>query len=479
MSLLKKNRIVLIRHVKHSYSEISSCSLNKNSQEVQTIGGSYYITPSHFFNEKHDIYLFPFIFNKDRSPWKEANLFLFSSAQDVNKGYSNSNAVREKASLLLDYKIFCEKYDIDLYDFKGRKPRRPTYKYFFELIQNVNDGIVSRKKLNKQTKVVYDFYKYLSLQHNSLIDIDRVDSVESVNRFYQSSHGKGYSVTQSKRGQSLAVSASANPTRIGFIREDGEELRPLLKAELDELLTALSSEKFAIDERLIHYIALQTGARKQSILTLRMKHLKLFSKEHLLKDKTFRVNAGPGTGIDTKYDKPQVLYFPEELAKQIKIYAFSQKAKNRRIKFVNKNDNILNDDEMYLFLSSAGGEHYMAKKDPRYFITKSRPQGRNTYSMNKKLSKLVSEKFPSDFVFHWLRATYALRYYLYLKPLFSKGIITDGNIISMVQKRLHHVSREATERYLKLFDSIDERLIAQQLYEERVFDLYGSCKDSL
>ena len=127
---------------------------------------------------------------------------------------------------------------------------------------------------------------------------------------------------------------------------------------------------------------------------MRMKHLKLFSDENLLKDNTFKINAGPGTGIDTKYNKPQALYFPETLAKQIRTYAYSQKAEKRRSKFINKNGYILNDDDMYLFLSSAGGAHYMAKTDPRYIQTKSRPQGRNTFSMNKKLRKLVSTEFP-------------------------------------------------------------------------------------
>jgi integrase len=404
---------------------------------------------------------------------------LFSSAQNGNKGYSNSTSVREKARLLIDYKVYCEKHGIDLYDFNGRKPRRPTYRYFFDLLQKVNEGTLLRKKLNKHTQIVYDFYKYLSEQENSSIDLDKVDTVKSVNHFFQSSSGRSYSVTQEKRGQSLPVSSSATPIRIGFVREDGEELRPLREPELDELLAALLTENFAVDERLIHYIALQVGARKQSILTLRMKHLKLFSDENLLQDKTFKVNAGPGTGIDTKYDKPQVLYFPEVLAKQLRTYANSQKSQKRRSKFVKQNGHILNDDDMYLFLSSAGGAHYMAKSDPRFFKTKSRPQGRNTYSMNKKLSKIVSTEFPIDFVFHWLRATYALRYYRFLQPLFAKGLVSDRDIISMVQKRLHHTDRKITQHYLKLFDSIDDRLIAQQLYEERVFDLYGSRMDSI
>lgn len=477
MSFAKGNRIVLIRHVRHCYSELSSTPINKNSEQIVCKNGSYFVTPSYSFNEDHDLYLFPYILNRDLSPWNEANLFLYTSALNRNKGYSSSDAIRLKASLLVDYKIYCEGLKIDLYDFSGRKPKRPTYRYFFHLLQQVNEGALSRKKLNQSTKVVYDFYRYLSKQHESSIDIERVDSVKLVNRYFHNHHGGLYSMATEKRGQSLSVSSASSPRRIGFTREYGEELRPLTDKELDELLTCLNTDAFGVDERLMHFIALQVGARKQSILTMRMKHLKLFADQKLLKDSTFKVNAGPGTGIDTKYNKPQALYFPLILAKSILRYANSEKAKRRRQKFLQDNGNILNEDDMYLFISSSGGTHYMAKSDPRYIHTRSRPQGRNTYYMSTKLSKLVSEKFPSDFVFHWLRATYALRYYLFLQPLYAKGLITESDIISMVQKRLHHSNREVTENYLKLFDSIDKRLIAQQLYEERVFDLYGTKMD--
>lgn len=477
MSFTKEKRIVLIRHVKNSYSDISSAPINDKSEKIIYEGGEYFITPSHFFSEKHDIYLFPFLYNEDRSPWEYANLFLFSAAQDGNKGYSNSDAIRQKASLLIDYKIYCETNEIDLYNFNGRKPRRPTYRYFFELLQQVNDGKLPRKKLNQKTKVVYDFYNYLSEQKNSSIDMEKVDSIKSIQRRFHNSHGGIYTLETEKRGQSLPVCQASSPVKVSYVREYGEELRPLRQLELDELFDALETDVFSMDERLIHYIALHTGARKQSILTMRMKHLKLFTSEKLLNDGTYKVNAGPGTGIDTKYNKPQALYFPEALAKQIRTYAFSQKAQNRRRKFIEKNGKILSEEDTYLFISSHGNAHYLAKSDPSFISTKSRPQGRNTFSLGKKLSKVVSDKFPSDYVFHWLRATYALHYYKFLQPLFAKGYISDNDIISMVQKRLHHSDRDTTLGYLKLFESIDDRLKAQQLYEERVFELYGSTSE--
>ncbi|MGI2014547.1 site-specific integrase [Shewanella oncorhynchi] len=475
MDLAKNLRIIILHHVENSYAEISSKPINDNSTKIQCSNThDYYVTPHPAYNEKLDIYLFPFLLNKDGSPWAEANLFLFSSARDNQKGYSNSDFVRQKAGMLLDYKIFCEDNNIDLMLFNGRRPQRPTYRYFFELLHRLQNGNIQRHSLNKKTKVVYDFYKFLSKLPNSQIEIERVDSVETIKLILSNHYGRNYSINQEKRGQTVAVCRAATPVPIGFVREYGEDLRPLREPELKELLRVLELECFAVDERLIHYIAMHTGARKQSILTLRMKHLNTFTRENLLKDGTYKINAGPGTGIDTKFNKNQSLYFPRILAEQILIYARSKKAKNRRNKFLAKNGTILSDDDIYVFLSPEGEPHYMAKNDPRYKITKSKPQGRNTYYIKNKLLKYANANFPSAFSFHWLRATFAYRYYRWLQPLCAKGHITDGDIISLVQKRLHHSDRATTEHYLKLFDSIDERLVAQTIFEERVFDLYGA-----
>lgn len=473
MHLFKKDRVIIIRHIQNSFSEISSDQLNNYS--IETICSdetSYFTTPHTAFNEIHDVYLFPFLLEQDGSPWHKANLFLFTATRDSFKGYAISNEVRQKAGWLLDYKIFCEQNKINLMDFSGRKPTRPTYRYFFELSQEVHSGIISRKILNKKTKVVYDFYKFISRQPGTHVDIERVDTIESLKIFFTNHHGRSLGVSVEKRGQSLKVFSKGTPVPIGFVRDSGEDLRPLKEKELEELIRVLNSDNFSADERIIHFIGIETGARKQTILTLRMKHLKEFLPEKMLKDGTYKINAGPGTGIDTKFDKPQSLYFPQQLADQIRTYASCKKSQERRSKFIAKNGNIIDQGDMYLFISPEGDAHYMAKSDPRYRTTKSRPQGRNTYYIKNKILKHANKIFPKDFTFHWTRATYALLYYRWLQPLSAKGLITDGDIISMVQKKMHHSDRTTTEKYLKLFDSIDERVEAQNLYEKGLLESY-------
>lgn len=354
----------------------------------------------------------------------------------------------------------------------GRKPKRPSYRYFLELLSMLEKGQITRKGLNQKTKIVYDFYNYLSSLPNSTIDMERVDTVNSVRIYTQNTYGMSHSIEIDKREQSVSTYSGPSPVSVGYVREYGEELRPLYDSELSQLIDAINSDSFSVDERLMHLIALHTGARKQTILTIRMNHLDQLISSGVNKDGTYQLHAGPGTGIDTKFNKKQTLYFPQFLIEQIVVYSKSKKAKIRREKFLLKHGEIIPEDELYVFLSPEGEPHYMAKNDPRYKTTKSKPQGRNTYYMKKKLLKLTNEDFPRDFTFHWLRATFALRYYRWLQPLLSTNVLTDGDIISMVQKRMHHADRDTTEHYLKLFDSVSDRISAQKIYEERAFNLY-------
>ncbi|PKF57215.1 integrase [Alteromonadales bacterium alter-6D02] len=365
--------------------------------------------------------------------------------------------------MLLDYKLFCEDEGLDYLDFSaGRPGSRPSYRYFQDLLSK---DAVSRKNLNKRTLVVYDFYKFITEIPGFNIDITLVESArEAFIRF-----SNGYSKKVEIRSQTVRVNNQAKEVPLGYVRDDGEDLRPLTNEQCDEFIDVLS-RKFSVDERLIHSITLNTGARKQSVFTMRVKHLKLLNEANLTSDGSYRLKAGPRTGIDTKFGKSQTLYFPRDLADQLKVYANSKLAKERRSLFSLKHGDILNEDDMYLFISTHGNCHYMAKNDPRYRQVKSRPKGEHTNYLKQKLLKFVSSDFPKDFTFHWLRATYALMYHEYLVSLVADGKLKLGNEITRVQQRLHHTKRETTENYLKLFTNINEKMAAQEAYEERLFE---------
>jgi integrase len=76
----------------------------------------------------------------------------------------------------------------------------------------------------------------------------------------------------------------------------------------------------------------------------------------------------------------------------------------------------------------------------------------------------------TDFSYHWLRATYGYQLYQRLQPLVQEGPLKPGEDIDFIQKRMHHESRETTENYLKLFKMTHEKVIAQEIWEGKLFN---------
>lgn len=124
---------------------------------------------------------------------------------------------------------------------------------------------------------------------------------------------------------------------------------------------------------------------------------------------------------------------------------------------------------MYVFLSDQGGCYYMAKDDPRYPVVKSRPTGQVTDTIKRKLLQKASDKFPKDFSYHWLRATFAFQLYQRLRQLIAAGVMQPGDDIDFIRERMHHVSREMTEHYLQLFKMLPQKLVVQEFYEAKLF----------
>ncbi len=180
--------------------------------------------------------------------------------------------------------------------------------------------------LNAKTGAVYQFYKFAATQPNIDLDLERVEKLTSFTVFKQTASGNLYRIDGEKRSQTVRTAEPA-PVSIGYVRDEGEDLRPLFQKELDALLDALQTGEFEIDEKLIVYLALCTGERKQTILTMRMRHLKFFEDQYLSQKKmSYKLFANSQNGCDTKYDKPHILHVPAWLGEKIKTWAFSKKS---------------------------------------------------------------------------------------------------------------------------------------------------------
>ncbi|EKT4503490.1 site-specific integrase [Pseudomonas putida] len=476
-----KGRIVVIPEVSEAFAELHVREKPSKAIEI-TINGVDETITVYRVDEvglpdalSRSIYNFPFIFHKDGSPWVEANSFLLSLVQNKHARNRPTDEVRRKASRLLDYLIFCEDKSIDWLDFSGRRlPQRPTYKYHRHLLDNPNRGAAVA---NQYTSVIYQFYKFISeFWHD--IDIDRVDTVKEISLYVEASHGFQKKITVEKRSQTRSVAPKA-PTPAGFVNDEGEILRPLTNVELSHFLKIIEDDDWTAQERLIVLFALMTGARKQTVLTLRVKHVDSLLKGAVQPDGSYILKAGPGTGIDTKFGRPQTLYIPQQLVEDLLTYVRSPFAKKRRQRFQSEfalkypGLKPIADEDMYVFLSEQCNCYYMAANDPRYIFSKSRPLGAVADTIKRKILRKVASDFPVDFTFHWLRATYAYQLYQLLKPRLANGTLEPGQEITIIQSRLHHKYREVTENYLKLFSMKSEKIRAQESYEDVLFKLSG------
>ena len=465
--IAKNERIVLISEFTNKDPvSISSNAINQNSLEVSLLNDkNYFITSFEESGRDEEVFFhFPIMLNNDGTAWNEGNLFLLSIANHENFDYTPAKIAR-KASQLIDYKIWSEVNNIDIFDFSALRPKnRPTYKYFTYLF---NLGI-SAGNLNQRTSLIYKFTIHFKQKYN--IEINRIDQVSDAFIHFKNIQGQVVITTVKKRKLTKKVCKSKKPL-ISMVIDDGEPLRPLNEGEQKMLIHALSHVRYNNDERLIFNIAIDTGIRKQTILTLRLKHLKTFTKQNLLQDGSYRIPAGPGTGIDTKFNKRLTITIPELLAEKLKMYANSKFAQQRRTLFIKKNGDIFDEqDDMYLFLSTRGDCRYMAKDDPRYLKTKVPPTGGSIQSIIKKLYKFeLPINFPKNYKFHWNRASYALNYYLFLKPLVDNGVISYQDQIAFIQDALSHESPETTEAYLKLFTDSKKLIEMQSQWENKFF----------
>ena len=212
-------------------------------------------------------------------------------------------------------------------------------------------------------------------------------------------------------------------------------------------------------------------------MTLRVKHVEALVQGELEPEGTYILKAGPGTGIDTKNNKPQTLHVPKSLAEDLITFVRSAYSKNRRQRFLQGYKtsypalHVIPAGEEYVFLSEQANCYYMAGSDPRYSFVNTRPQGAVAETLKKKLMRSVPADFPKDFTFHWLRATFAYQLYQLLIPGLESCRLLPGDEIAIIQERLHHERRETTENYLKLFKMIPEKMRAQEDYEDSLFKM--------
>lgn len=475
--------MIVVPVVEDAFANLFGEYKSSRTSQVSLVGaGTIYLQlePEFGTELQRHVYNMPYLFDREGLPWSEANSFLLNMIESEHARKRPTDLARRKASQLLHFKLYCEKNDIDWLDFTGRRrSHRPTYRYFRNL---VDSGDYSAANVNQRTATIFQFYSYLAANLHD-IDLERVDTYKDIEIVIAGAPGQRTVVKARKRSQTIQTPRTA-PVGIGYIKEYGEELRPLTSEELREFLGIINGPSWTPLERLIIQTAITTGARKQTVLTLRYSHLRKMVDQAGPINGFYRLHVGPGTGVDTKFNKKQVLHFPAPLIDQLSIFTESEFYKSRKSKHlqtlhespVHLPPGLKSDP--YIFLSEQGNCFYMAKNDHRYPYVKSPQTGQMTDYLKRKLLKSASVNFPKDFTFHWLRATFGYLLYQWLLPHLKSGTLKAGEEIQIIQQRMHHENRETTENYLKLYRCMDERLHSQEIFESEIFN-WESVSDDI
>lgn len=352
-------------------------------------------------NSDLEIPTFPLVVNKDGIPWAEANIWIL--AQYISSPNPKISTLRSIATDLVNYLKFIEDKHLDWLDFDCERLFRPTYRYNAYLTMLIHSNPKAINTSKRRMATVIRFYRWLAevckFEFKRAPWIDKTISVATITYY-----GEKLSKSVTTTNISFKVSQQDDPFDEHI--QDGGKLKPLLQREQEWLIEALAAAGNT-EMTLIHLLCLFTGARIQTVLTFRFSNV---MEEVVGKSQGYiRVAVGPGTGVDTKNSKRQVLHIPLWLYEKLRTYAYSNRAKERRLKAVGGDV-----AKQYLFLSQNGTPFYDATSQ---LPGKAASHLRHTKSgqavqqfKTEKILPYIHQKFDIKFHYklHDLRASYGM-----------------------------------------------------------------------
>jgi integrase len=165
-----------------------------------------------------------------------------------------------------------------------------------------------------------------------------------------------------------------------------------------------------------------------------------------------RLPVGPGTGIDTKWDKQMVLHIPIWLYRMLRTYAHSDRARKRRERAAGGDS-----QNQYLFLSVRGNPLYRSKEEARSFDATNVlrhakvGQGVRQFITDYVIPHVRQQYSAKNFhyQFHDTRATFGMNLTDHQFDLIEQGKTTLKAVREFVKTRMGHASSATTDLYLQ------------------------------
>jgi integrase len=420
-----------------------------------TPGGTYHVRHKRVAGEserrdgkprwvEHRFNLFPIILDGMGVPWAEANVYLLSRLEDaVMPAMSTYSSIAED---LAAYRRFLDETRLDWLHFPSQKLSRPTYRYNGHLKSLLSAGEIATATAKRRMGTVIGFYNWLKREnvlmpeHPPWKEADRYIDIKDR---YGFKHLKKVVTTD----VSIRIAKQDDPYD-GTINDDGK-LRPLSQDEQAWLIDALVSLGNT-EMTLIHLMGLLTGARIQTILTLRVRHVQQEVGDDQ-KERTLRLPVGPGTGIDTKWDKQMVLHIPIWFYRMLRTYAHSDRARKRREQAAGGDS-----QNQYLFLSVRSNPLYRSKEASRAFDATNAlrhakvGQGVRQFITDYVIPYVRQQYGVKNFRyrFHDTRATFGMNLTDHQFDLVEQGKTTLKAVREFVKTRMGHESSATTDLYL-------------------------------
>lgn len=413
----------------------------------------------------------PLVLDCSGAPWIPGCLWLLERAQRKPRNISSLGPIAQD---LAAYKAFLDLLSLQWDDFSAvEKYLRPTYLYHNRLQDLVDAGELKKSTAARRMSTVISFYRFLMRTTRMRFSPANEPWVEKqVGIQYRD--GKGFRQVAAVTTTDVSIKATRREDAWGETISDGGQLRPLSVPEQRALVAALK-ELGNIEYELMHYVALLTGAREMTVLTLRLRDV--MCSPALVPQWSHKIRCGPGTGVDTKRDATDVyLSLPRPLYEMLHTYAVSARAQRRRAK-----TRLGEDPGNYLFLTQHGQPYYESKSDRAVVSSFNAPLRRSALS-GRPLRKFITESvIPHvrkttprfSYRFHDLRATFGMNWVDYqMLQAGSEGLANQYLWArDQLRKLLWHRSGSTTDRYLEYRAHMKHLELAQQGWSDHLVDL--------
>lgn len=404
--------------------------------------------------------LFPVVLDRSSVPWRLGTLFILSQLEGQTQPAMAT--FHSRADDLGAFKEWLDNQDNTeelLFRFPKPKLRRATYRYRGFLQRQIQAREIGTTTAKRRMGTVISFYRWL-VSNNFFSPEYPTWEDKEYHLSFKTNDGRQLSKTVVSTDLSIPAPKAENDFD-GTI-QDGGRLHPLMGKEQNWLLEAAEA-KGNSECLLLQLFMLGTGARIESACTLRVRHFSNptphYSKSLTGEGEILRLKAGPGTGIETKNNKPGTFQIPRTMYELLYTYVLSKRAEIRRQRFVAKYGE---HPDIYLFLTGQGNPYYIAKEESQRFNPDlDRRHAKNGQPIRQFIKDhaipYVRDNYDKSFIYrpHDLRASFGMNMTEALMKQVAEGKITLHKARLIVKDLMWHKSGATTDLYLDYKKNID------------------------